>query len=425
MIFGSTLLEVAIGIVFVYLLLSLLCSALSELLEAFIKYRSRDLEKGIRNLLDNPGLAESFFNHPLIKPLGENPSYIPSRTFSLALWNLATTQAGKAQNVTAGVTRDLNAIRSLIASLDDSQFGNIKTSLLTLMDEAGSDINKARANIEDWYNDAMDRVSGWYKRRVHKILIVLGLLAAAFLNIDTINIVKVLWYNDALRTSVVAAAEDYVKTNPAPTPSPTPTVIVVTSATPTPNGTPAATPTATPPCAPCPSPTATPSDETAGNQAAENDAEQQASLALEKINNIRGQINKLGLPIGWISRPVKPEKTDEKYKDLKEPELTKEYTKDLQQYEKDLKAYSVDARRLPNDGYGWFLKVLGIIITALAVSQGAPFWFDLLNKIIVIRSTIKPHEKSQEQPSKDKPAPETTRKQTENEDHEEEGENKG
>ena len=55
--------------------------------------------------------------------------------------------------------------------------------------------------------------------------------------------------------------------------------------------------------------------------------------------------------------------------------------------------------------------MLGIIFTALAVSQGAPFWFDLLNKFIVIRSTIKPHEKSPEQPSKDKPAPETTKKQ--------------
>jgi hypothetical protein len=65
---------------------------------------------------------------------------------------------------------------------------------------------------------------------------------------------------------------------------------------------------------------------------------------------------------------------------------------------------------------------LGVFLTALAVSQGAPFWFDLLNKIIVIRSTIKPHEKSPDQPSKDRPAPETTKKQTENED--EEGKNK-
>jgi hypothetical protein len=49
------------------------------------------------------------------------------------------------------------------------------------------------------------------------------------------------------------------------------------------------------------------------------------------------------------------------------------------------------------------LKVLGIFLTSLAVSQGAPFWFDLLNRFITIRSTVKPREKSAEQPSKDRP----------------------
>ena len=42
------------------------------------------------------------------------------------------------------------------------------------------------------------------------------------------------------------------------------------------------------------------------------------------------------------------------------------------------------------------LTVLGWLITAFGVSFGAPFWFDLLNKMMVIRSTVKPHEKSSE-----------------------------
>jgi hypothetical protein len=46
---------------------------------------------------------------------------------------------------------------------------------------------------------------------------------------------------------------------------------------------------------------------------------------------------------------------------------------------------------------------LGWLISALAISLGAPFWFDTLNRIMVIRSTIKPHEKSREQESKDNP----------------------
>jgi len=35
--------------------------------------------------------------------------------------------------------------------------------------------------------------------------------------------------------------------------------------------------------------------------------------------------------------------------------------------------------------------------------MGAPFWFDMLNRLMVIRSTVKPHEKSKEQESKDNP----------------------
>lgn len=54
---------------------------------------------------------------------------------------------------------------------------------------------------------------------------------------------------------------------------------------------------------------------------------------------------------------------------------------------------------------GWWDQLywhwLGWLLTALAISLGAPFWFDLLNKFIVIRSAVKPHEKSPEEGSKD------------------------
>jgi len=49
--FGSELLDVAIGTTFVFLLLSLICSAVNELLETRLKNRAGDLEKGIIGLL--------------------------------------------------------------------------------------------------------------------------------------------------------------------------------------------------------------------------------------------------------------------------------------------------------------------------------------------------------------------------------------
>ena len=366
MVFGSTMLEIAIGVIFVYLLMSLLCSALAEFIESLFKFRARDLEKGITKLLGNPELAQSFFKQPMVKTMfqGRRPSYIPARTFSLALWNMATAAAEGTPSTIAGVTKDIRLLRSAITTMPPEVLpDDLKGALVTLIDEADGDFDKARANVEAWYDDAMDRVSGWYKRRTHWILIVLGFLLAVALNVDSINIVKVLSHNEELRTTVVAAAETYAK---APLPG----------TTPTPTATPTTTATTTVAASPAPTP---------------KSAEEQFKEASERIDNIRGKLNELGLPIGWV---FAPDEKDKKYKD------------DKALYERDVKAYMTDPRRTPS-GDELPTKALGLLLTAFAVSQGAPFWFDLLNKIIVIRSTVKPREKSGEQPSKDKPAPET------------------
>lgn len=427
MLFGSTMLEVAIGVIFVYLLVSLLCSALNELIEAYLQYRATNLANGIRRLLGNDELAQKLLDHPLVKPLGERPSYIPSRTFSLALWNLATTEGAAAAlrklkegapppkegeaaaapqrtvaddvqslaGAAGGVTQNVREIRTLIEGLPDEGFRNIKVSLLSLMDEAGNDMQKARENVEDWYDDAMDRVSGWYKRRSHKHLIYLGLVAAMLLNIDTINITKALLYNDTLRTSVADIAETYVKENPAPTPAAATITINTTPPAATPTASPAASPVASP--AATASPVSSPSASPASSPTPEP-PEERARRAREKIAQVRGELESLGLPIGWwIRAPTEPVRAD--FKD------DKSFDEAKARYEKERVQYPSDPRRLPGDLMGWILKIVGLFITGLAVSQGAPFWFDLLNKFMVIRSTVKPKEKSPDEASKDKTTP--------------------
>jgi hypothetical protein len=423
MLLGSTLLEVAIGVFFVYLLVSLLCSALNELIEALLKYRASYLRRGIEQLLNDPDLATQFFEHPLIKPLGKKPSYIPARTFSLALWNIATEEANQAaggKEGAAGLVQNVDAIRALLAGLTNPKLKDLRVSLLSLIDEAESSVqNKAlvldaaRKNVEAWYDDAMDRVSGWYKRRVHFVLIILGLLASFALNIDTIQITKTLLYNDTLRKAVADAAEDYVKTHPAPTPAPTATPTATPSATPTTTPTPGSTANAgttdtpgTTNTTPTPSPSPTPAPEVT--------AQEQARLARAKINQVRDELNDLGLPIGWPTEPPPvPAITEDPYTGM--PDAEKRAARraaDEARYTANMSAYNTDPRWPSPGKYGWFLKILGLILTGLAVSQGAPFWFDLLNKFIVIRSTVKPQEKSRTQPSKDKPAPETEEKKT-------------
>lgn len=328
--FGSTILEVIIGMLFVYLLLSVLCSAIGEYLESKWNNRAKLLRKGIELLLNDstnqsaaPDLAKQLYEHGLIRPLYRDartlPSYIPSRTFALALWNMATAGSN------AGVTTNLGEIRQTVARLPQQE---LRTALLTLIDEANGDLDRARANIEGWYESAMDRVSGWYKRKTGYVMLALGIAMAAVLNADTITLATALARNSALRSAVVAAAEQRLAASDVQKP---------------PDG--------------------------GGN----TDADAREAAAAQAVVQAHSAVNELGLPIGW----------------------------------KGWTASGDDPRRAPGTFMDWMLKVVGVLLTGFAVSQGAPFWFDVLNKVIVVRSTVKPKEKSAEQPSKDRPVSRT------------------
>ena len=298
------------------------------------------------------------YSHGLVRPLyrdaGKLPSYIPSRTFALALWNMATTAAATGDQATTGavgVTADLKQIRAAVAAhVPNSE---LRTALLTLIDEADGDIVRARKNVEEWYEAMMDRVSGWYKRRTTVIMLVLGFVVAGAINADTISLARTLARDGALRGSVAAAAESYL-TPPPSTTSPATTA-------------PATTPPTTTPPAPA----------TAGVGGAAPPAEtadERDEAATEALKDAYAAVDELGLPLGWVNAPKDP----------------------------------ADPRKVPKGFYDWVLKLFGILLTGFAISQGAPFWFDLLNKFMVIRLTVKPTEKSQEQPSKDRPAPGTS-----------------
>src|SRR2546423_11484047 len=91
------MLDVAIGITFVFLLASLLCSAIVESIESVLRRRATDLERGIVELLRDPALVAKFYNHPLITSLYKGsyvprskqlPSYIPAQSFALAMMDL-------------------------------------------------------------------------------------------------------------------------------------------------------------------------------------------------------------------------------------------------------------------------------------------------------------------------------------------------
>src|SRR6266851_419790 len=376
--FGSQILDVAIGMIFVFLLLSLMCSALNEIIEAKLKNRAKSLEIGIRNLLGNDKLANDFYDHALISGLFKNdqkPSYIPSRTFALALMNIVAPQAGGDRS------HPLGSFRETVSQIkDDSPAAPIKEALLALADDAEGDINKLRTNIENWYDDTMDRVSGWYKRRTHTIIIFLGLGIAVALNADSAYIARNLSNDTALRNSLVSAAQAFAqKEKPADSAKQSPATgdaaasqggnagsqsnsnAPKSAGTTSPGGSPASkVNTAARANASAASPE-TPTNTDASAQ----------SMFDEDLKKIRA----LGLPMGWNLESDDPH--------LKWPGLR-------------IWQPGVATNWAGQIRFHW----LGWILTALAISLGAPFWFDMLSKFITVRSTMKPEKKSPDEPSK-------------------------
>ena len=98
----------------------------------------------------------------------------------------------------------------------------------------------------------------------------------------------------------------------------------------------------------------------------------------DRLKDNQEALEALGLPIGWSNVDFK---LDDKWT------------------EKDERGNSLF---LWNLLYWVFWPLLGWILTAGAISFGAPFWFDLLNKFMVVRSTVKPHEKGPEEASEDR-----------------------
>jgi hypothetical protein len=192
--FGSQVLEVGIGVIFFYLILSIGFTAFNEMISLVIARRSKDLKKGIGQLLQDPQRIDAFYKHPLIKSLSKDgtPSYIPSRTFAVAIMS------------TVGETvTGYEEIRSRLAAEKNNP---VSRQLLALVEAAQGDMEKVLKNIENWFDHTMERVSGWYKRWTMMITFWSALVLCFLLNADSIMVAKLLWSDAGFRASVDKSA---------------------------------------------------------------------------------------------------------------------------------------------------------------------------------------------------------------------------
>jgi hypothetical protein len=138
------------------------------------------------------------------------PSYIPARSFAEAVIDLVVPDAGGATT--------LNTIQHYIGQLPDSM-STLRTSLEALAANAAGDMTLFRTSVEHWYDDHMARVSGWYKRHVAIITLLVGAILVLSLNINTITIGRALYSDSTIGSAVSAVAAKGTNCPASPSPS--------------------------------------------------------------------------------------------------------------------------------------------------------------------------------------------------------------
>lgn len=387
---GSVILEVAIGLVLLFLLLSIACSAIQEWIATRLAWRGRLLREALHSLLEatrdgEPNTLRRFLSHPIILDLaakperharawaemiqgsgpvvrwlwrmrylfvfpavnrcadwadrrfitgtgtldaaapltatvrpgeGCKPSYIPAELFATVLLDIVVPADSRVGPHT------FQRVRTAVAALPERS--DLRTTLLALVDNADSDIAKVRLSIEGWYNDSMDRLSGWYKRYINFWLRIIAFTLAVVLNADAIMIARVLMIDDKARTALVDAAVanlDHLRE------------------------------------------LSEPRAEAGAAPLTEKQRQERVELLESELRTVHALLRETAFPVGWSTTPG------------------------------DVRAWPGVAPWSPGSAFSWaalaqvLVKLLGFLITTTAVSFGAPFWFDLLNKLINLRGT--------------------------------------
>jgi len=205
---NSTVLDVAIGLIFTFLALSLAVSAIVEAVASAMKWRSSTLLLGIKQILNDPdftGLALGIYNHALVNPqdagnatkeadLEHAPAYIEPKQFADAFLDIAKIAQDSPDKIKSAIDDNV----------PDKQLNRF---LKGVVDRTAGDLGKMRDEIAAWFDNGMDRVGGVYKRKTQVWSFVIALTIAVVLNVSSIIVGKALWLQPMLVRTIAPAAD--------------------------------------------------------------------------------------------------------------------------------------------------------------------------------------------------------------------------
>src|SRR5229473_1363820 len=134
--------DVAIGLILMYLVLSLICTTVNEYIATTLKLRATTLADGINKLIDDPVLHQAFSDHGLIDgtkaALGtRSPSYMDGRTFAMG---------------SLDSTKPLPTFDDIKQALQHMPDSNIRDTLLAQVVLASGDVQALRNNVAGWFD---------------------------------------------------------------------------------------------------------------------------------------------------------------------------------------------------------------------------------------------------------------------------------
>ena len=376
-------LDVVIGLVFIFLIYSLLATTINEGIAANLNLRGKKLEHAIKRMLDDGihtehtfwtvlfdllksivfgiwnviryfrftrpktkeikdmNFVELFYNEPLIKYLGEHkltkrPSYISSDFFAKAVLKILFEKGKSPEEKTCieglNEAQKIQYIKRGIENLE--QINETRTLFLTMIDNSNYELEKFHKKLEGWFEETMNRASGWYKKQSQIITLLIGFTIAVVFNVDTIKIVKQLSKDKDAAKKMTELSVQYVNSH----------------------------------------------KDSLGHLSEEHDSIAQ-TFFLRADSLVKTDVSTANqiIGLGWHYPDTVDILCNKTIKNHEKCEVPCVLRKEPIQTNWDKIKYVSSKFN--------FRTILGFLLTALAISFGAPFWFDLLNKIVSIRGS--------------------------------------
>ncbi|MBI1780585.1 MAG: hypothetical protein HYR66_04370 [Sphingobacteriales bacterium] len=399
---NNVVLDVVIGLVFIYLLYSLLATIVQEMIASRFALRARMLQKALRRMLEDDAgkganepntysaanylreardntkwffkpfssadsLLYKFYSHPSIKYLGEGklykkPSYLHGHNFSQTLIHLLRGEDydGRSQNESELIRQ---ALEKNTLDINNETLKQLKL----LFADSRQDSYLFKHKLEDWFEETMQRTTGWYKKQSQVILIIIGFVFAVAFNVDSIAIAKILMKDKKAREQLVQLAVSRQKEYGAIVDS-VKKITVIRTETKTDSS------------------TVTKIDSIIQSNPSDKYLDSAYNMLRGDAETVQGILGLRGIASKKDSGVCK--------------ELLAGFDSAIKKTtDSEKRNQLIDARKKASEccltsvqssspyQTNSFIVFIGWLITAFAISLGAPFWFDLLNKLVKLRES--------------------------------------